>query len=113
MPSPLTPGYWNVRCGEEGFAYGQEPNAFLTSAVRHLRPNGRVLVPEDGEGRNGIWLAQQGFDVTMLYTAGCFAGDLAPYRSAEMTEVEADLAEGRFHRGRGVVVRAVFADVEL
>jgi SAM-dependent methyltransferase len=31
--------------------------------VHRFTPKGRILVPGDGEGRNGVWLAGQGFDV--------------------------------------------------
>ena len=55
--------FWNERYAEEGLAYGEEPNEYLTSVISHLNPGARVLVVGDGEGRNGVWLAEQGFDV--------------------------------------------------
>jgi SAM-dependent methyltransferase len=42
--------------------FGEEPNAFLASQVQRLG-HGRALALADGEGRNSVWLAGQGFDV--------------------------------------------------
>jgi SAM-dependent methyltransferase len=54
---------WNERYGQESFYFGTEPNAFL-SRQRHLLPaGGKALAVADGEGRNGVWLAQQNLDV--------------------------------------------------
>jgi SAM-dependent methyltransferase len=43
--------------------FGDAPNAFLARHAHLLKPGWRVLVPADGDGRNGIWLAEQGLDV--------------------------------------------------
>ena len=54
---------WDERYAVEHFVFGEEPNAFLRSCADYLRPGMRVLALADGEGRNGVWLAQQGLDV--------------------------------------------------
>lgn len=54
--------FWNQRFAEPGYKYGTQANAFL-QAQAHAWPSGRVLVPGDGEGRNGVWLAAQGHHV--------------------------------------------------
>jgi SAM-dependent methyltransferase len=56
-------GFWDSRYDEPGYAYGTEPNAFLVSQKDYLRPGMRALAVADGEGRNGVWLAQQGLEV--------------------------------------------------
>lgn len=58
--------FWNERYTEPGYAYGTEANAFLATEARRLQPGMRVLVVGDGEGRNGVWLAQQGLVVTSV-----------------------------------------------
>jgi SAM-dependent methyltransferase len=47
----------------EGYKYGTRPNAFLMAEAHRLPPPARILVPGDGEGRTGAWLASQGHDV--------------------------------------------------
>lgn len=53
---------WNQRFATEHYVFGQEPNAYLLSQAAHLVP-GTALAVADGEGRNGVWLAQQGLQV--------------------------------------------------
>jgi len=53
---------WNERYCEAGFAYGTQPNDFV-AAEAHRIPQGRVLDLGAGEGRNGVWLAEQGHSV--------------------------------------------------
>jgi SAM-dependent methyltransferase len=57
---------WDQRFAEAGYKYGTEPNAFLRAQAARLAPHSRVLVPGDGEGRNGVWLAEQGHQVTSV-----------------------------------------------
>jgi len=54
---------WDERYSAEEYAYGTEPNTFLTANFAHL-PKGRVLSLAEGEGRNAVFLAQQGYAVT-------------------------------------------------
>ncbi len=55
--------FWDARFSGEELVFGAAPNLFLTRAVRVLAPGARVLALADGEGRNGVWLAAQGFNV--------------------------------------------------
>ena len=57
---------WDQRFAEPGYKYGTEPNAFLRTQAARLAPHSQVLVPGDGEGRNGVWLAEQGHQVTSV-----------------------------------------------
>lgn len=56
--------YWNARFGGAGYHYGTAPNAFLARQAHLLRPGMRALCVADGEGRNSVWLAEQGLAVT-------------------------------------------------
>ncbi|HHJ80767.1 MAG TPA: class I SAM-dependent methyltransferase [Candidatus Tenderia electrophaga] len=58
--------FWQARYSQQGAAYGVEPNAFLRRQAGGLRPGSKVLVVGDGEGRNGVWLARQGMQVTTV-----------------------------------------------
>lgn len=56
---------WDQRYATDDYFYGTRPNDFLQNEVARL-PRGKVLCLGDGEGRNGVWLAEQGFTVTSL-----------------------------------------------
>ena len=53
---------WNQRFAAEHYVFGEAPNAYLKSQAAHLVP-GTARAVADGEGRNGVWLAQQGLKV--------------------------------------------------
>ena len=55
--------FWEQRYSEKGWAYGTEPSLFLSAQGPRLKRGMKALVAGDGEGRNGVWLAQQGLDV--------------------------------------------------
>jgi SAM-dependent methyltransferase len=57
---------WETRYNVPQYAFGKEPNYFLASCRTLLPPKGRALAVADGEGRNGVWLAEQGLDVLSI-----------------------------------------------
>lgn len=61
--------FWNARYAGEDYAYGTEPNDFLVEQAALLPVGLPVLCLADGEGRNGVWLARRGFDVTSVDVA--------------------------------------------
>jgi 2-polyprenyl-3-methyl-5-hydroxy-6-metoxy-1,4-benzoquinol methylase len=54
---------WNRRYAGDDFLFGTEPNKWLHEHAGRLPSGGRILSVADGEGRNSVWLAQQGFQV--------------------------------------------------
>ena len=56
---------WDERYSVEGYAYGTKPNEFLEENFSYI-PNGRVLSLAEGEGRNAVFLARQGYSVTAV-----------------------------------------------
>jgi 2-polyprenyl-3-methyl-5-hydroxy-6-metoxy-1,4-benzoquinol methylase len=54
---------WNQRYSAPDFIYGIEPNEFLKRELPKI-PVGKILFPGDGEGRNALWAAKQGWDVS-------------------------------------------------
>lgn len=54
---------WNTRFAQPDYVFGTAPNAFLAAQRHRLKPGQKALALADGEGRNGVWLAQQGLDV--------------------------------------------------
>jgi SAM-dependent methyltransferase len=87
--------FWSDRYRAIGrdYLFGTEPNRFLSSQAALMQPGQRALSVADGEGRNAVWLAQQGLDVT--------ATDLSP---VAIEKAEALAAQ------RGVAVDFVLAD---
>jgi SAM-dependent methyltransferase len=57
---------WEARYAVPEYAFGKAPNYFLASCRSLLPRSGRVLAVADGEGRNGVWLAEQGLDVVSV-----------------------------------------------
>lgn len=57
---------WEARFAVPEYAFGKDPNYFLQSCKGLLPPSGRALAVADGEGRNGVWLAEHGLDVLSL-----------------------------------------------
>ena len=55
--------FWYQRYSEPGFAYGMEPNTFFVEILDSLTP-GRLLLPGEGEGRNAIYAAGNGWAVS-------------------------------------------------
>ena len=53
---------WDKRFSTPDYVFGEEPNAFLVSQAT-LLAKGQALAVADGEGRNSVWLVQQGFSV--------------------------------------------------
>lgn len=57
--------FWDDRYRNEAYAYGTEPNQFFKEQLEKLKP-GSILLPADGEGRNGVFAAKQGWRVTSV-----------------------------------------------
>ncbi len=62
----MTSDFWDERYGGEDFFYGTEPNEFLASRSDCFAAGGRLLCLGEGEGRNAVFLAGQGFQVTAV-----------------------------------------------
>lgn len=63
MPPELLTVHFNNIYGAHQELFSQEPNAFLVSSVRGAKP-GTALDVAMGQGRNAVFLAMQGWDVT-------------------------------------------------
>lgn len=85
---------WENRYRVPGYAFGTEPNYFLASCKALLPRSGKALAVADGEGRNGIWLAEQGLDVLSIDfspSAQEKARALAKQRGVSLTIAPADV----------------------
>jgi cyclopropane fatty-acyl-phospholipid synthase-like methyltransferase len=55
--------FWNQRYSSDAYAYGTEPNLFFKNQIKNLT-HGKILFPAEGEGRNAVYAARLGWDVT-------------------------------------------------
>ena len=102
---------WNERYSGEDFFFGTEPNAFLVSHKALLRPGMRCLAVADGEGRNGVWLAEQGLEVLSVdssHVAQAKAKKLAHERGVAMLFEHVDLLQWDWGENDFDVVVAIF-----
>jgi SAM-dependent methyltransferase len=86
---------WDERYSAEEYAYGTTPNEFLVDKFSCI-PKGQVLSLAEGEGRNAVFLAKQGYSVTAV--DGSLVGLNKARKLAEENEVvvefiHADLAD--------------------
>lgn len=87
---------WNARYREVGdeYLFGTAPNRFLSHRADLLRDGRTAVSVADGEGRNSVWLAEQGLEVTAV----------------EISPVAVEKAR-RLVAGRTLPIRFVVADM--
>jgi SAM-dependent methyltransferase len=84
---------WNDRYEGRDLIWTADPNRFLVAEVESLAP-GRALDLGCGEGRNAVWLAEQGWEVTAVdfSEVGIAKGrEMSLHRGVEVTWVHEDL----------------------
>jgi 2-polyprenyl-3-methyl-5-hydroxy-6-metoxy-1,4-benzoquinol methylase len=104
--------FWDERYGQDGYAYGTAPNRWLEAQAGAIRPGGRVLCLADGDGRNGTWLALQGFAVETVDGSAVGvekARQLAARHGVALDARVADLADYVPEPGRFDAVVLIFA----
>lgn len=97
---------WNERYAGDDYLFGTEPAEFLRRMRGFLPAGGTVLAIADGEGRNSVWLAQQGLTVTAFDPAPnavAKARSLAAERGVEVAFHIADLDGWDWSRAHDVV----------
>jgi len=102
---------WDRRFSAPGYLFGKEPNAFLAAQAHKLRGLKSALSVADGEGRNGVWLAEQGLDVLTIdfsSVALAKARALAQERGVPLRTEVADLTNWRWPQNTYGVIAAIF-----
>ena len=102
---------WDERYAQDGYLFGTEPNGFLVSQRHLLKPGMNCLAVADGEGRNGVWLAQQGLLVLSGEASAVAlekAKKLALQRGVAIDFERADLAHWQWGEHRFDIVAAIF-----
>jgi SAM-dependent methyltransferase len=86
---------WETRFSTPDYLFGKAPNQFLKNHAHLLKRGQKVLAFADGEGRNGVFLAEQGLDVLAIDfspKALAKAQALAKERGVKLRTEQADLA---------------------
>jgi cyclopropane fatty-acyl-phospholipid synthase-like methyltransferase len=102
---------WNERFSSPGYHFGTAPNAFLASQAHLLAPGQTALSIADGEGRNGVFLAERGLAVRSVDfspLALAKARALAASRGVTLTIEQADLLDWTWPVAQFDVVVAIF-----
>jgi cyclopropane fatty-acyl-phospholipid synthase-like methyltransferase len=102
---------WETRFGAPDYIFGKEPNAFLKAQAPRLRAGEAALSVADGEGRNGVWLAEQGLDVlTIDYSPAALAKarSLAAERGVQLRTEVTDVFAWRWPTNTFDVIAAIF-----
>ncbi|KGI77100.1 SAM-dependent methyltransferase [Oleiagrimonas soli] len=102
---------WDERYAGDDYLFGTAPSAFMVAQQARLPAQGMALAVADGDGRNGVWLAEQGLDV--LAVDGSQVGldksrRLADARGVQLRYELADLADWDFGHERFDVIAGIF-----
>lgn len=92
---------WSKRYSDAGqdYLFGTEPNRFLARREQRLQDGRNAISIADGEGRNSVWLAEQGLEVTGIEISAVAiekARHLAAARKVEVDFVQADMLAPRW-----------------
>jgi SAM-dependent methyltransferase len=102
--------FWNERYSQDDYAYGEQANDFLRSIP--LGAGKKVLCLAEGEGRNAIYLAAMGNQVTAVdfsEQAILKVQRLAQKNGVEIETICADLNDFQFEANTWDVIIAIFA----
>lgn len=102
---------WDVRFERNDYLFGTTPNAFLAQQKALIQPGMKVLAVADGEGRNGVWLAEQGAQVLSVDASRIGlekAKKLAAARGVAIETEVADFSQWRWPEAAFDAVVAIF-----
>ena len=83
----MTTEFWDMRYGDKDYAYGTEPNVYFKSFI-DSNSSGKLLLPGEGEGRNAVYAAINGWDVYAVDQSQ--AGMEKAKKLAELNDVTID-----------------------
>ncbi|MEX1384036.1 class I SAM-dependent methyltransferase [Lutibacter sp.] len=86
--------FWEERYSEKEFAYGVEPNVFFEKVVKDLKLKGTILLPAEGEGRNAVFAAKKGLNVTCFDISS--QGKMKAEKLATLNNVQINYLVGEF-----------------
>ncbi len=102
---------WDDRYKENSYAYGKGPNIFFKDWLQKFEP-GSILMPADGEGRNGVFAATLGWQVTSFDLSAegkSKALSLAKENNVIIEYIVADLEQLKFEKESFDAIGLVYA----
>ncbi|MEM1323461.1 MAG: class I SAM-dependent methyltransferase [Bacteroidota bacterium] len=84
--------FWNDRYREEAYAYGTAPNVFFRKQLDKIQPAGKMLLGAEGEGRNAVYAAQKGWEVSAFDIS--LEGQKKALQLAALNKVQLDYQVG-------------------
>ncbi len=109
--NPASADFWDARYAGADYIFGTAPNHFLASHADLIEPGMRALAVADGEGRNSVWLAEQGAQVHAVDVSPLAlnkARALAQARGVSIRFEEADLLNWHWPEAEYDLVVAIF-----
>ncbi|MCX6081498.1 MAG: class I SAM-dependent methyltransferase [Chloroflexi bacterium] len=104
---------WNQRYNRPEFVYGTQPNDFLVSVLESI-PHGKLLSLGEGEGRNAVYLASQGFKVSAVDSSDAGlskARRLADEKGVHITTITADLGDFEIAENSWDAIISIFCHI--
>lgn len=102
---------WNERFQGEDYVFGTEPNVFIADMHKRLALTGNALAIAEGEGRNAVFLAREGMNVTVWDYAESGlnkANKLAEASGVEIRTELVDLGEAQWTKEQWEEIICVF-----
>lgn len=102
---------WNERFQGEDYVFGTKPNVFIADMHKRLALTGNALAIAEGEGRNAVFLAREGMNVTVWDYAESGlnkANKLAEASSVEIRTELVDLGEAQWTKEQWDEIICVF-----
>jgi SAM-dependent methyltransferase len=107
---------WDQKYNVDHYIYGKEPNDFLVQQLHHIPKKGNVLCLAEGEGRNAVYLAKQGFSVTAVDSSEVGiekAKKLASQNGVEINFILADLKDFDMGLNKFDAIISIFCHVDV
>ena len=106
--------FWNDRYAEKEYVYGEDPNIFFAEQLKLLKP-GVIILPCEGEGRNAVFAATNGWKVLAFDSSEegeAKAIKLAEKKGALVNYLIGDAAEINYSDESADVVALIYAHLQ-
>jgi len=103
--------FWNARYQNINYFYGEAPNVFLEKSAGLIPANSKILCLAEGEGRNAVFLAKLGHQVTAVDLSSegkKKALNLAKKNGVEIDYVESALEKYDFGKNKWDCIVSIF-----